>query len=155
MLDHGKLGRTDRTLATRFSATATAAAIGLAAGALAALPSGVAGAAAHPAGYAPTALSALPFSVAGPGSIASGIPIGLPAFAAAEHEHVPLEHLAPAKPTKRPTSQPFHKTGRKARSLPDTGLPMSAALGAVTALTALLAGIGTVRAAGRRTDHES
>jgi LPXTG-motif cell wall-anchored protein len=46
-------------------------------------------------------------------------------------------------------------TGKKARSLPDTGVPMSAALGAVTALTALLAGIGTVLAARRRSDHEA
>ena len=66
---------------------------------------------------------------------------------------------APHKATKphqsdQPT-QPFHKTGKKARSLPDTGVPMSAALGAVTALTALLAGIGTVLAARRRSDHEA
>ena len=39
--------------------------------------------------------------------------------------------------------------------LPDPGVPLSAALGAVTALTALLAGIGTVRAARRRPDRNS
>jgi hypothetical protein len=71
----------------------------------------------------------------------------------------------PAKPAPRHTTSknaqkpqaklPFHMTGKKARSLPDTGVPMSAALGAVTALTALLAGIGTVLAARRRSDHEA
>jgi hypothetical protein len=50
---------------------------------------------------------------------------------------------------------PFHKTAKKAARLPDTGVPMSAALGAVTALTALLAGIGTLLAARRRTDREA
>jgi hypothetical protein len=54
----------------------------------------------------------------------------------------------------QPAQLPFHKTARKARGLPDTGVPMSAALGAVTALTALLAGIGTVVAARRHPDHE-
>jgi hypothetical protein len=49
---------------------------------------------------------------------------------------------------------PFHRTARKARSLPETGVPLSAALGAVTALTALLAGLGTVAAARRHPDHE-
>lgn len=61
------------------------------------------------------------------------------------------KHVTPKKNYPR---LPFH-TGKKARSLPDTGVPMSAALGAVTALTALLAGIGTVLAARRRPDHES
>ncbi|MEY9862636.1 hypothetical protein ABH935_008284 [Catenulispora sp. GAS73] len=72
------------------------------------------------------------------------------------------QHAATAPPApKHATSKkhypslPFHKTGKKAHSLPDTGVPMSAALGAVTALTALLAGIGTVRAARRRTDREA
>ena len=63
-----------------------------------------------------------------------------------------VTHATPKKHTPR---LPFHKTGKKARSLPDTGVPMSAALGAVTALTALLAGIGTVRAARRRSDREA
>lgn len=53
----------------------------------------------------------------------------------------------PAKPS--PPRLPFHQTARKAARLPDTGVPMSAALGTVTALTALLAGIGTVLAARR------
>ena len=35
------------------------------------------------------------------------------------------------------------------------GVPMSAALGVVTAMTALLAGVGTILAARRRTDHEA
>ncbi|GAA2025320.1 hypothetical protein GCM10009839_24210 [Catenulispora yoronensis] len=66
-------------------------------------------------------------------------------------------HAAPhAAPPKHPAAKPharipFHQSGKKA--LPDTGVPLSAALGAVTALTALLAGIGTVLAARRRTDR--
>lgn len=70
------------------------------------------------------------------------------------------EHATPEKAQRaqKPLAKaklPFHMTGKKARSLPDTGVPMSAALGAVTALTALLAGIGTVLAARRRSDHEA
>lgn len=83
-----------------------------------------------------------------------------PADPAAQQPAAPA-HAAPVKPAPHKTgkphrpTQPFHKTGKKARSLPETGLPLSAALGAVTALTALLAGIGTVLAARRRTDHEA
>ncbi|WP_370369572.1 hypothetical protein [Catenulispora sp. GP43] len=61
-------------------------------------------------------------------------------------------HTAPKKLHPR---LPFLKPSKEARSLPDTGVPMSAALGAVTALTALFVGIGTVLAARRRPDHES
>jgi hypothetical protein len=60
-----------------------------------------------------------------------------------------------ASPKKLHPRLPFLHPSKKARSLPDTGVPMSAALGAVTALTALLAGIGTVLAARRPADHES
>ncbi len=82
------------------------------------------------------------------------------AVAAVQHaattQHPAAPHTKTTKVAKRqPSSQPFHKTGKKARSLPDTGVPLSAALGAVTALTALLAGIGTVLAARRRPDHEA
>jgi hypothetical protein len=83
------------------------------------------------------------------------------AVPAAASQHVATSNSAAkpkpkhATPKKHRPRLPFHKTGKKARSLPDTGVPMSAALGAVTALTALLAGIGTVRAARRRTDHEA
>jgi hypothetical protein len=67
------------------------------------------------------------------------------------------EHAAPhpAIPKKPDPKLPFHKTAKKAARLPDTGVPMSAALGVVTAMTALLAGIGTILAARRRTDHEA
>ncbi|MFL6111903.1 MAG: hypothetical protein ACJ786_11200 [Catenulispora sp.] len=61
---------------------------------------------------------------------------------------------APASAPKKPRPHlPFHRGARKAARLPDTGVPMSAALGAVTALTALLAGIGTVVAARRCGDR--
>jgi hypothetical protein len=66
----------------------------------------------------------------------------------------PAPKAANDSKTTSPPRLPFHQTARKAARLPDTGVPMSAALGAVTALTALLAGIGTVLAARRRTDRE-
>jgi len=62
---------------------------------------------------------------------------------------------APASAPKKPQHHlPFHRIAAKAARLPDTGVPMSAALGAVTALTALLAGVGTVVAARRRGDRQ-
>ncbi|NUR60252.1 MAG: hypothetical protein HOV87_16560 [Catenulispora sp.] len=74
--------------------------------------------------------------------------------AAAPSQPVPKQS---APNTSKPSGPqlPFHKTAKKAARLPDTGVPMSAALGAVTALTALLAGIGTVLAARRRPDREA
>ncbi|MBS2533995.1 hypothetical protein KGQ20_14565 [Catenulispora sp. NF23] len=80
--------------------------------------------------------------------------------AASQHAATAPRPAAPHRTTtksarRQPSSRPFHKTGKKARSLPDTGVPLSAALGAVTALTALLAGIGTVLAARRRPDHKA
>jgi hypothetical protein len=109
----------------------------------------------------PVAEAAAPARVAAPVPAAAPqqrtvVPVTAPPAAAA-----PAENAAPDKPAttasakRHQPAQPFHKTGRKARSLPDTGVPLSAALGAVTALTALLAGIGTVLAARRRTDHEA
>jgi hypothetical protein len=97
---------------------------------------------------------------------ASGTLIGFPAFAKgpirfdleAGTVGFPVTTATPnatgAPQKKNYPRLPFHTTGKKGRSLPDTGVPMSAALGAVTALTALLAGIGTVVAARRRPDHE-
>jgi len=96
---------------------------------------------------------------AAPAALApAAAPVAAPAAAPASAPQHPATARSAAKhatPKKRHPRLPFHKTGKKARSLPDTGVPMSAALGAVTALTALLAGIGTVRAARRRTDREA
>ena len=213
--DFGNLGRTDRTLATRFSAAAAAAAIGLAGGVLAAAPAGTAAALPRPAAVSVGVAAGWSAAYStGPGTVVtvtgasstttSGTLIGFPAFtrgpirfdleagtvgfpvpgtaaparaaapaaAAPEQRTVepvalppaaadPVNNTPPADPAahqpmqRHEPAQPFHKTGRKARSLPDTGVPLSAALGAVTALTALLAGIGTVLAARRRPDHEA
>ncbi|WP_194910439.1 hypothetical protein [Catenulispora rubra] len=95
---------------------------------------------------------------ADPASAPVAVPAPAPAavpVAAPQHPATTPSAPQHATPKKRHPGLPFHKTGKKARSLPDTGVPMSAALGAVTALTALLAGIGTVRAARRRTDREA
>ena len=94
-----------------------------------------------------------PAAPAAPRAVAPA-PVAVPA-AAPQHSATTPSAPKHATPKKRHPGLPFHKTGKKARSLPDTGVPMSAALGAVTALTALLAGIGTVRAARRRTDREA
>ena len=96
-------------------------------------------------------------SVASTASAASAAPVAAAQAADPATPTAPPAKPAPghATPKKPQAKLPFHMTGKKARSLPDTGVPMSAALGAVTALTALLAGIGTVLAARRRSDHEA
>ena len=99
------------------------------------------------AALAPAAVQPTPTPPPSPTSSSSSSPAPNPA----PNPKPKPKHVTPKKNYPR---LPFH-TGKKARSLPDTGVPMSAALGAVTALTALLAGIGTVLAARRRPDHES
>jgi hypothetical protein len=175
--DFGNLGRTDLTLATRF--TATAAAIGLLSGALATVAAGAAKATSTQVVTAPS--GAVPFSVAegadprtaprpvvptampvrlvvvADPAVLGDPPVVLTQAAYPATGTTAAANPAPAWQAPRQSSNsppPFHKTARKARSLPETGVPLSATLGAVTALTALLAGVGTVVAAGRRPDHE-
>ena len=134
-------------MATRFSATA--AAIGLAGAVLSGVLS------ASSAGAADAAARAVPSHSSSLSLHAEAGTVGFPVPAALVRTAYVPSAAKHATPKNHQTRQPFHVTGKKARSLPDTGVPMSAALGAVTALTALLAGIGTVLAARRRTDHEA
>lgn len=153
----------DQTLATRF--TAAAAAIGLVGGALAVPAAGTARAAAVGGGPIPVLAPPVPLewplsrSIALDTAAATATATAVAAVAAptAAAPKPAAPHPAPAKsapPPKKPRPRlPFLRTAGKTARLPDTGVPMSAALGAVTALTALLAGIGTAVAARRRGDR--